>query len=249
MLHYCMIMPYIRHNPSVLLHYATDMSCKLRRITELHTCRTSYNTPYASLLPDSSGRPACCTLPRHLRTRPMLHYRMIMPYIHHNSCTLNLTLLPPMCRDINPPASQNGWGTISDPVPFAWEVSSCPLRPRSRHTISYIHYRYVTRQILELPGKLKGRASFSTKIMFTPTIVFHSSRCALKLKHLLQPLQINHTSSAQPAQEVESVLPLYSASSDSVFFSFSVCPRLVFNLENFHSWYSLFSYSNFPLHT
>ena len=110
MLHYCMIMPYIRHNPSVLLHYATDMSCKLRRITELHTCRTSYNTPYASLLPDSSGRPACCTLPRHLRTRPMLHYRMIMPYIHHNSCTLNLTLLPSMCRDINPPASQNGGG-------------------------------------------------------------------------------------------------------------------------------------------
>ena len=142
-----------------------------------------------------------------------------------------------------------GGGDIrASTVSFAWEVSSCPLRPRSRHTISYIHYRYVTRQILELPGKLKGRASFSTKIMFTPTIVFHSSRCALKLKHLLQPLQINHTSSAQPAQEVESVLPLYSASSDSVFFSFSVCPRLVFNLENFHSWYSLFSYSNFPLH-
>ena len=84
--------------------------------------------------------------------------------------------------------------------------------------------------------------------MFTPRIVFHSSRCALKLKPLLQPLQMNHTSSVQPAQEVESVLPLYSASSNSVFFPFSVCPRLVFNLENFHSWYLLFSYSNFPLH-
>ena len=148
-----------------------------------------------------------------------------------------------------------GGGTISEPVPYPLHGKYPHVRCIHVHVIHPLTLRNTSISEIQdnfgLPGKLKvyERSSFSTKIMFTPTIVFHSSRCALKLKHLLQPLQINHTSSAQPAQEVESVLPLYSASSDSVFFSFSVCPRLVFNLENFHSWYSLFSYSNFPLHT
>ena len=136
-MHYFMIMPYIRHNSLALLHSATDMSCNLWRITELHTCRTSYNTPYTSLLPDSPGRLACCTLPRHLRACPMLHYCMIVLYIHHNSCTLNLTLLPNVQRyqpTCFPKFLQlfRGAGDYSQCRILWWE-GTCTLHPHARH--------------------------------------------------------------------------------------------------------------------
>ena len=69
-----------RHNSLVLLHSATDVSYNLGRIIELHTCRNSYNTPYASLLNDSAVRPAFIA---HFKASNLTYAALLHDYAVH----------------------------------------------------------------------------------------------------------------------------------------------------------------------